>query len=153
VIVREHTCYNNTCKNTPESVTYYLNGPTRSEQVMYRFKNIWEEIIQWKIFPWNHDLNSYLNFLLWIVEQMLPNSCLGLHLTQATFLTKMANHIFKITRHHLSKAVFFNLGSANSLQGSMRILKLALFLVSWFRQKFNNVSKVPRHEKGWKALV
>jgi len=54
--------------------------------------------------------------------------------------------------------VFFNLGSAkptgseNSLQASMRILKLAPFLVSKFRQKFNNVSKVPRLEKGWKAL-
>jgi len=56
-------------------------------------------------------------------------------------------------------AVFFNLGSAeptgsaNSLQGSVRILKLALFLVSRFRQKLNNVLKVPRHEKGWKALL
>ena len=51
-------------------------------------------------------------------------------------------------------AVFFNLGSAeptgsaNSVQGSVRILKLALFLVSRFRHKFNNVSKVPRLEKG-----
>jgi len=54
----------------------------------------------------------------------------------------------------VSSSVFFNLGSAeptgsaNYLQGSVRILKLALFLVSRFRQKFNNVSKVPRHEKG-----
>jgi len=56
------------------------------------------------------------------------------------------------------RAVFFNLGSAEPtgsakfLQGFVRILKLALFLVSWFRQKFNNVSKVPRLEKGLKAL-
>jgi hypothetical protein len=64
------------------------------------------------------------------------------------------------TKHcHISTAVFFNLGSAkptgstNYLQGSVRILKLALFLVSKFRQKFNNVSKIPRLEKGWKALL
>jgi len=56
-------------------------------------------------------------------------------------------------------AVFFNLGSseptgsANFLQGSARILKLTLILLSRFRQKFNNVSKVPRLEKGWKALL
>jgi hypothetical protein len=53
----------------------------------------------------------------------------------------------------LCMAVFFNLGFANSLQGSVRILKLALFLVSRFRQKLNNIAKVPRLEKGWKALV
>ncbi len=35
--------------------------------------------------------------------------------------------------------VFFNLGSTNSVQGSSRILKLALFLVSRFRLMFNNV--------------
>jgi hypothetical protein len=38
--------------------------------------------------------------------------------------------------------------SADSLQGSARILKLVLFLVSRFRQKLYNVSKVPRLEKG-----
>jgi hypothetical protein len=37
--------------------------------------------------------------------------------------------------------VYFNLGSANSLQGSVRILKLSLFLVSRFPKKFNNYLK------------
>jgi len=59
----------------------------------------------------------------------------------------------------VSITVFFNLGSAeptgsaNSLQGSVRILKLALFLASRFRQKSKNVSKVPQLEKGWKTLL
>jgi len=52
--------------------------------------------------------------------------------------------------------VLFNLGSAklrgsaHSSLGSVWILKLALFLVSMFHQMLNNVSKVPRPEKGWK---
>jgi len=37
--------------------------------------------------------------------------------------------------------------------GFRAFLKLALFLVSRFRQNFNIVSKVPRLEKGWKALA
>jgi len=44
----------------------------------------------------------------------------------------------------------FNLGSAHSLLRSTRILKLALFWVSRFRQKLNNLSKVPRAT--WKRL-
>jgi hypothetical protein len=55
---------------------------------------------------------------------------------------------FRANIFFIYKAVFFNLGSANSVQGSVIILKLALFLVSRFRHKFNNVSKVPRLEKG-----
>ncbi len=47
----------------------------------------------------------------------------------------------------------FQPGFRQLFQGSVRILKLALFLVSRSRQKFNNVSKVPRLEKGWKALL
>jgi hypothetical protein len=46
----------------------------------------------------------------------------------------------------------FQPGFRQFLQGSSRILKLALFLVSRFLQKLNNVLKVPRLEKGWKAL-
>jgi len=63
-------------------------------------------------------------------------------------LKKTVDLWVSVCSKHLLKSVFFNLGSANSLQGSVRILKLALFLVSRFRQKFNNVSKVPRLEKG-----
>ncbi len=57
------------------------------------------------------------------------------------------------------KKVFFNLGSAeptcsaNSLQGTVKILILVLFLVSMFRQKFNNFLEVPRLDKSWKALI
>ncbi len=39
------------------------------------------------------------------------------------------------------RAVSFNLGSSNSLHGSMRLLKLALFWVSRFHQILNNVSQ------------
>jgi len=49
-------------------------------------------------------------------------------------------------------AVFFNLGSASSELGSLRILKLALFWVSRLHQTLNNFWKVPRLEKGWKTL-
>jgi hypothetical protein len=51
------------------------------------------------------------------------------------------------------REVFFNLGTANSLQGSVRILKLTLFLVSRFCKKFNNISKVPRLEKVEKHCI
>ena len=52
--------------------------------------------------------------------------------------------------------MFFNLGSAeprgsaNSLLGSLRILKSTLLSLSRFRQTLNNVSKIPRLEKAEK---
>ena len=55
-------------------------------------------------------------------------------------------------RGGVSRTVFFNLGfkkprgSTNFLQGSVRMLKLALFWVSRFRQTLNIVSKVPRQQ-------
>ncbi len=60
--------------------------------------------------------------------------------------------LFSETSDYLTP-VFFNLGSANSLLGSLRILKSALFWLSRFRHMLNNVSKIPRIKKGWKTLL
>jgi len=60
---------------------------------------------------------------------------------------------FRSHRTHNTITVFFNLGSSEargstlSSLGSVKILKLALFWVSRFRQMLNNVSKVPRLKK------
>ena len=69
-----------------------------------------------------------LKFQLWRYQQFCWWGLFGLFRTQ--------DH---------TKAVFFNLGS-------VKILILALLCVSRFRQSLNNVSKVPRLKKGWKAL-
>jgi len=52
-----------------------------------------------------------------------------------------------------SSAVFFNLGSANSFLGSLKMLKIELCGTFRFRQVIRNFQEVPRIEKGWKTLL
>jgi len=110
----------------------------------------------------NRGAASCYNFLIFIPMNQLRVRQMSLYPGKADVNKKrMRNTVLSYMKRLLvtklclySRSVFFNLGSeeptgsANSLQGSARILKLALFLVSRFRQKFNNVSKVPRLEKG-----
>jgi len=53
----------------------------------------------------------------------------------------------------LSTSVFFNLGSANLLLGSLKMLKIVLYGTFKFPQVIRNLQEVPRIEKGWKTLV
>jgi len=52
-----------------------------------------------------------------------------------------------------SVPVFFNLGSANSLLGSLKMLWIVLYEAFRFCQMIINFWEVPRLEKGWKTLV
>jgi hypothetical protein len=46
------------------------------------------------------------------------------------------------------RSVFFNLGSANSFLGSLKMLKIVLYGTFRFRQLIRNFQEVPRIEKG-----
>jgi len=76
-------------------------------------------------------------------------------LTTCTYSTDHSGSMDPWLRTYLhvsTTAVFFNLCSANSFLGSLKMLKIVLYGTFIFRQVIRNFQEVPRIEKGWKTL-